>query len=118
MPEPQQGLRDLLQAFQLACDWRHPKERIVSIVDVLIEVEGVSRIYRGQFYDFSTDSAGNPVSVSLLATRTVLFNDWELSIPPWSNIPGEVFAIRFDEVKNINVTYLSLSEVVQEQPIP
>ena len=80
--------------------------------------KGGPRIYRGQFYDFSTDSAGNPVSVSLLATRTILFKDWEQATPPWSDIPGEVFAIRFDEVKNINVTYLPLSEVVKEQPVP
>jgi hypothetical protein len=113
VPSLQHGFHDLLQAIQLACGWLHPKYRIASIVDVLVEVEGVSRIYRGQFYDFSTDSAGNPVSVSLLATRTILFKDWEVPVPPWSNIPGEVFAIRFEEVKNINVTYLPLAEIVK-----
>jgi hypothetical protein len=47
VPSLQHGFHDLLQAIQLACGWLHPKYRIASIVDVLVEVEGVSRIYRG-----------------------------------------------------------------------
>lgn len=111
---PGPWLLELGHAIQMACGWRHPDERVATIVDVLVEVENVSRIYRGQFYDFSTDSAGNPVSVSLLATRTLLYKDWEVTPPPWSNIPGDVFAIRYDQVKNINVSYLRLAEVAKE----
>ena len=94
-------------------------------VDVLVETKGEAILYRGFVADFWLDKDGNICEIHLETVRRRIFNNDENQadhpIPidaenepddvdeRYYYIPGELFIIKYSDVKNMNITYFSES---------
>lgn len=87
---------------------------IDALTDEPTEVPGKTRLYRGLVAGFTTD--GNGALRDLIVTAasrskfTLKEGKHEFS---WQRIePGDYFLIKYSEIKNLNITYRSASELV------
>ena len=87
---------------------------IDALTDEPTEVTGKTRLYRGLVAGFTTDEKGALRDLIITAARRSKFslNDGKQEFS-WKRIsPGDYFLIRYNEIKNLNITYLSALEPV------
>jgi hypothetical protein len=87
---------------------RDPNQKFLTYVDALVELEGQkTRLYRGVVSDFATDEAGMLRDIILIETLRGKFRPKEGrgSEFYWEKVPGNRFALRYTEVKSLNITY-------------
>lgn len=83
-------------------------EIVLPYIDALVDVCGKCKLYRGVFYDFSADENGEPLTIFLIAAHRGKFREEKGKQGEfyWVPIrPGDVFMIKYEEIKNLNVSY-------------
>lgn len=101
------------------------KGEISVWVDVLVETKSEAILYRGFIADFWLDKDGNICEIHLEMVRRRIFNNDEnqankpIAGEPenaqddvderYYYVPGELFIIKYSDVKNMNITYFSES---------
>jgi hypothetical protein len=87
-----------------------------ALTDEPAEAPGKTRLYRGVVAGFTTDEMAAPREVILTAARRSKFKklegkeEFEFS---WQRIePGDYFAMKYSEIKNLNITYRAADEAI------
>lgn len=99
-----------------------PHSQILVWVDALTdeptEVPGKTRLYRGLVSGFTTEESGALRDIILTAARRGKLKTRKGKEPEflWQPInPGDFFVLRYAEIKNINITYLSSRSAASER---
>ena len=72
-------------------------------VDILLEVNNKETLYRGVIADYLLSSSNG---LDLIYLKEASKRDVELRGEPFIPIPGDYFIIKYDEIKNLNITYV------------
>lgn len=110
-----------------------PSKFVIVWVDALTdeptEEPGKTRLYRGLVAAFTTDERGALRDLIITAARRSKFRkvvDSEKAVFSWQRIePGDYFLIRYNEIKNLNITYRDARDPVpaseeddKQPPVP
>ena len=97
---------------------------LFSYLDALVELgKENTRLYRGVIYEFTTDESGTLRDIVLIEALRGKFKA-EIAgeeVNPaksgfyWEQIPGDFFILKYQEIKNMNITYVRTSSAESAQ---
>lgn len=91
---------------------------LFSYIDAIVELGEKTRIYRGVIYEFTTDESGTLRDIVLIeALRGKFHEDSEAGKTTfyWEQIPGDFFVLKYSEIRNMNITYVTTSSSQSSQ---